>query len=121
MRHSIEHGVALAVHAEMQIRTMPRWEIVTPASLGVVTFRATELDDDAHRGLVEGLTGSGVATLSSTELRGRTVLRLCTLNPSTGPEDVDLTLDTLERLAAPAGTGSRRDDQRGTARPRGVT
>ena len=40
-----------------------------------------------------------LATLSSTVLDGRTVLRLCTVNPRTTREDVEATLARVEELA----------------------
>ena len=39
-REAIEHGLALAEHAERRIASDPAWELVTPARLGIVTFRA---------------------------------------------------------------------------------
>jgi hypothetical protein len=45
---------------------------------------------------VAQLTAEGWATLSSTTIMERTVLRLCTLNPLTTDEDIR---GTLERLA----------------------
>ena len=32
-------GIALAEHAEAVLADDPRWELVTPAQLGIVTFR----------------------------------------------------------------------------------
>ena len=95
IRAGIEHGLELARHAEARVRELPGWEVVTPASLGVVTFRKVELDDAGHRRLAASVAAAGVAALSSTELRGRTVLRLCTINPRTTRDDVDVTLESL--------------------------
>ena len=39
-RAAIEHGLALAEHAEAVLARDPAWEVVTPARLGIVTFRA---------------------------------------------------------------------------------
>jgi aromatic-L-amino-acid/L-tryptophan decarboxylase len=38
--------------------------------------------------------------LSTTRLKGETVLRMCTINPRTTDADVDETLARIERLAA---------------------
>ena len=38
-REAIDHGIALAEHAESAVRDRAGWEVVTPAQLGVVTFR----------------------------------------------------------------------------------
>ena len=56
------------------------WEIASPASLGVVTFHRPGVDSDA---MVRRITASGYAAPSTTVLEGRTVARLCTINPRT--------------------------------------
>src|SRR3546814_2456251 len=37
--HAIDHGIALAKALEAQLRSLPGWQIVSPAQLGIVTFR----------------------------------------------------------------------------------
>lgn len=102
---AVEAGIARAEFAEREIRTRAGWEVVTPARLGVVSFRwapagAGEAElDAANLALVERIFQDGTAMLSSTRLRGRTVLRLCTINPRTTDEDVTRTLELLDRLA----------------------
>ena len=44
----------------------------------------------------------GFAMLTSTILRGRTVLRLCTINPRTTADDIRETIARLERFAGTA-------------------
>ena len=39
-RDAIEHGIALAEHAEDLLDAHPGWDVVTPARLGIVTFPA---------------------------------------------------------------------------------
>ena len=48
-RAAIEHGLALAEHAERRLARDPAWEVVTPARLGIVTFRPSGADDERHR------------------------------------------------------------------------
>ena len=88
-------GVDLAEFAEAGLRESGRWEIVTPAQLAVVTFRHVTATDEAHARLVERLVEDGSAMVSTTVLRGRTVLRLCTINPRTAESDIR---DTIERM-----------------------
>ena len=71
------------------------WEIVTPAQLGVITFAARGLDDAAHAERARRLTESGFAAVSCTELAGRTVYRLCLINPLTTLADVEATVSRL--------------------------
>jgi glutamate/tyrosine decarboxylase-like PLP-dependent enzyme len=98
-RAAVAHGIALAEHAEAQLRARDGWEVVTPAQLGIVTFRRAGLDDTAHTRLSAATVEDGYAAPSTTVVRGRVVLRLCTINPRTTFEDVDATLDVMERLA----------------------
>jgi hypothetical protein len=42
----------------------------------------------------------GFALATSTVLNGRTVLRLCTINPRTTEADIEQTLDWLDVIAA---------------------
>jgi glutamate/tyrosine decarboxylase-like PLP-dependent enzyme len=107
-RDAVAYGLELAEHAERRLRAEPHWEVVSPATLGIVTFRHLPTGgpvddatlDDHQRRLTRRLTDDGFAMLSSTELHGRTVLRLCTINPRTTAADVEATLARLHALAA---------------------
>jgi len=98
-RAAIERGFVLAGFTEACLRGMPGWEIVTPAQMGIVCFRYAALDDAAHLNLVQMLLEDGFALITSTILRGRTVLRTCTINPRTTEADIQSTLERLDRLA----------------------
>lgn len=105
LRDAVAWGVSLAEAAEDELRSSEAWEVVTPAQLGIVTFRyrgEEGLDpsamDDLQRRLTAALTADGFAMLSTTVLAGRTVLRLCTINPRTTEDDVRETVRRLERL-----------------------
>lgn len=105
LRGAIAWGVRLAEAAEEELRASDAWEVVTPAQLGIVTFRYRRagLDaaalDDLQRRLTSALTADGFAMLSTTVLSGRTVLRLCTINPRTTEDDVRETVRRLGWLA----------------------
>ena len=96
-REAIEHGIALAEHAEAVLHAHPAWEVVTPAQLGIVTFRAAGAADP---GLPAAALADGFAYLSTTSVRGATALRLCTINPRTTREDVERTIERLAVLRA---------------------
>jgi glutamate/tyrosine decarboxylase-like PLP-dependent enzyme len=85
---AVERGIALAESAEDLLAAHEELEVVTPAQLGVVTFRAVALDDDAHTRVAAAVTDDGYAAITSTVLHGRRVLRLCTINPSTTESDI---------------------------------
>ncbi len=94
---AVERGIALAERAEQLVRADPFWEVVTPAQLGVVTFAAVGASGEDHGRAATALSDDGYASLTTTTLHGRSVLRLCTINPATTEEDLT---GTLARLAA---------------------
>ena len=52
--------------------------------------------DIINQQLVDAMIADGFAMVSSTTLRGHTVLRLCTINPRTRESDLRETLQRLE-------------------------
>ena len=98
-RAAIEHGFALAEFTEACLRKMPGWEIVTPAQMGIVCFRYAGADDATHLALVQELIRDGFALITSTILRGRTVLRMCPINPRSTEADVEQALSKLDQFA----------------------
>jgi len=95
-REAVAHGIALAEHAEAVLRSRPGWEVVTPASLGIVCFTRAGVDDSA---VSAQMVSEGYAASSTTVLRGQTVLRLCTINPRTTFAEIEETIDRMERVA----------------------
>jgi glutamate/tyrosine decarboxylase-like PLP-dependent enzyme len=102
---AIEWGMGLAEHAERMLAGRDGWEIVTPAQLAIVTFRFVPRGmsapdvDEANRRIASAMAAEGFALLSTTALDGRTVLRLCTINPRTTLDDIEETILRLERRA----------------------
>jgi glutamate/tyrosine decarboxylase-like PLP-dependent enzyme len=102
---AIEHGFEMAELAERHLRDAPGWEIASGAQMAMVAFRyaprarAPEEIDALNAKIVRCLAADGYAMLSSTRLNGRTVLRLCTINPRTTAEDIVGTVHRLEGLA----------------------
>jgi aromatic-L-amino-acid/L-tryptophan decarboxylase len=103
-RRAIAHGIHLACYAELCVRAIPVWQLITPASLGIVTFRyappgASEEEVDKINGTIaERCLSDGFAFVVTTKVTGRTALRLCTINPRTTEADIAETLDHLRRL-----------------------
>lgn len=95
---AIDRGVALAEYAERVVAADPHLEVVCPARLGIVNFAGVGCDDAAHARAAAAITESGFAAVSSTVLRGRTVLRLCVINPRTTTADIDETVRRLSEL-----------------------
>ncbi|MGH7571333.1 MAG: pyridoxal phosphate-dependent decarboxylase family protein [Gemmatimonadota bacterium] len=104
-RRAVERGIENAEFAEALLRETGVWEIVTPARLGVVTFRYAPPDlsaEEARRitlGLVEATQADGFTLVSSTTLREEPVIRLCPINPRTTREDLEASVWRLGDVA----------------------
>jgi aromatic-L-amino-acid decarboxylase len=100
-RKAIARGIQLAEIAERELRASGDWEVVTSASLAIVTFRylvpgRPEAEIDALQGrIVEAMLADGYAIASSTVLNGRPVLRFCMINPRTTDDEVR---ETIRRM-----------------------
>ena len=92
---AVEAGIRLAERAQSMIDADPGWACVTPAQLGIVTFTRPGWSAADHAARVAALTDDGFAAVTSTTLRGRSALRLCTINPRTTEADI---AETLARL-----------------------
>ena len=97
-RAAVAHGIALAEHAERVLREVPGWEVVTPAQLAIVCFRR-DGDDALQTRIAQAMIADGFAAPSTTEVRGRVALRLCTINPRTTFEDVERTIALMDSCA----------------------
>lgn len=107
---AVEHGLAMAEHVQSRLETDARWRVMAPATLAIVAFRYQHagmdeasldgLNDRINRELVE----SGCAFTTTTEVKGRKSLRLCTINPRITPELLDDVLSKMgeigDRLSA---------------------
>lgn len=98
-RHAVTRGFELAEFAEKELRTRESCEILSPAEMGIVAFRFGT-SDELQTKLVELMLRDGFAFLTSTTLKSRTALRLCTINPRTTEDDIVQTIDRLEKFAA---------------------
>ena len=102
IREAIDRGIRHAELAEKLLRECPVFEVVTPAQLGIVSFRYTPTVrscqdvDTLNARIVETCIKDGYAMISSTVLAGRTTLRLCTINPRTTEQDL---VETVARIA----------------------
>ena len=110
-RDAIERGFVLAEQAEARLRLEARWEIVSPARMAIVCFRSVphgmpvEKLNAFNQRLADRMFRDGFAALTTTVLRGMTVLRMCTINPRTTHEDIEATIVRLGQLAEEQATG----------------
>jgi aromatic-L-amino-acid/L-tryptophan decarboxylase len=105
-RSAVVQGLHLARYAERQVRALPiGWELLTPASMGILTFRyapagASEREMAAmNLDIAERCLSEGFAFVATTQVKGKAALRFCTINPRTTEEDIARTLHQLDELA----------------------
>ncbi len=102
MREAIARGIRRAEYAAERLRAMPGFEILSPAQFGVVCFRARPADftdgeelDDLNARINARVNATGRFLTSSTRLRGRFSLRLCTQVHRMTEGDIDEVLDAM--------------------------
>ena len=104
LRGAVQKGIDNAHRAETILRGLGCFEIVTPAQLGVVTFRfipppgTTMSCDDLAKRLYDANRERGYSMLTTTVIRGKTVLRVCTINPRTTEADLQSSMQLLADL-----------------------
>jgi aromatic-L-amino-acid decarboxylase len=104
LRAAVAKGIALAEEAQRAVERTRHLRVVTPAQLAVLTFRHEVEGDSPPQGdarqqyIVRRMFADGFATVTTTQLRGRTVLRLCTINPRTTRDDIWQTIERLQRF-----------------------
>ena len=97
-RAAIDNALDLAELARQRIAGDDRLEALAPGELGITCFRRRVEggEDEAGRvneALVAAYEASGRGLVSSTSLGDRYAVRLCVLNHTTGPQDVEDVLD----------------------------
>ena len=122
-RAAIDRAMDLTLEAQRRIEADPCLELVTPASLGVLTFRqrgragdTADAVDRRNERIVASLAAAGDLLLTGTTIRGRYAIRLCVLNHSSGGGDVAYALDRVagwqERPSDPQDESAGRGDER---------
>lgn len=107
VRDQIEHDLSLANLAEQRLAEDDLFEIVRPTVLSIVVFRHRQRPgenetDRAARDLelIEAILEDGTLMLSSTELEGRTALRMAIMNHRTDQREVERSVNKIRSLAA---------------------
>lgn len=101
-RQAIDGALDLALEAQRRIEEAPGLELLSPAALGIVCFRAhpagldgDEALDALNARILQKLNRDGSAMMSSTRIRGSYALRLCIMNWRTTADDVARILEAV--------------------------
>ncbi|KAJ9615548.1 hypothetical protein H2200_001623 [Cladophialophora chaetospira] len=109
----IDHGIQLAEAAEQAFRKLENWKIVTPAQLGIFNFSyvAWSINLDGEREVSESLServnveaskraiSRNIAAPLTTRLHGKLNLRMCTISPNLGTDQLLEVVHALDSLA----------------------
>lgn len=102
---AIDHGFALAEALAAALRERPGWRIVSPAQLGIVTFRYEPpghdpaMLDALNTALARQMVDDDVAAPLTTRLDGVVVLRACTISPRATTADIGLMVAEMDGRA----------------------
>ena len=100
---AIDHGFVLAQWAEDELKTCEDVEMISPAHMAMVNFRYnpqgyTEKQKDAlNQQISRKMVQSGYAGVFTTELKGKKVLRICSIHPETTEKDIRTTVQRLHQ------------------------
>lgn len=107
IRAAIAEAMERATQAEMFVRAVPGLEVLSPATLGIVCFRARPLAaadaiaTDARTECINAaLNADGRWLISTTRIRGALALRICPIGFRTTIQDMRELIDETARLAA---------------------
>jgi len=101
-RSAIDQGIKNAEYVQSLFEEQPQWEIVTPASIGVINFRFNPghaLPTDFHTHLSRDIILDGYAMITPTRIKDVEVLRICAINPRTTQDDFKKTVSKLTAMA----------------------
>ncbi|KAJ3466622.1 hypothetical protein MRS44_004186 [Fusarium solani] len=101
----IDHGFRLAEIAQEEVKKSKNWEVTSAASMAIVTFRyappgktdeeLNDLNTAISRKLVEG----NIAGILTTKLRGRVVLRICSISPLLSGDEMAGIIRQVDKVA----------------------
>ncbi|NIJ38915.1 glutamate/tyrosine decarboxylase-like PLP-dependent enzyme [Sphingopyxis panaciterrae] len=109
---AIDHGFELAAALEEALRERPHWRIVSPAQLGIVTFRYAPPGRDANAldalntAIARRMIDDNAGAPLTTRLDDAVVLRACTISPEATVGDIRAMVADLDaRAVEMAGAG----------------
>jgi glutamate/tyrosine decarboxylase-like PLP-dependent enzyme len=105
---AIDRGFAAAETAEALLRARPHWRLMSPASMGIVGFRAApqgwspDACDRLNAAIAARVRAEGRDMIATTELKGRVGLRMCPINPRLDLAELEGSISRLDEAARAA-------------------
>ncbi len=104
-KRAVERGFELAEYTQELLQMNPVWRIVSPAYMGIINFQYVpkKLSEDQVNELSKRISkkilDDGYAMIITTQLNGKTVLRMCPIHPELTFEELKETVQRLEEFA----------------------
>jgi L-2,4-diaminobutyrate decarboxylase len=101
----IDQGFILAEAAEKELKALPNWTIVSNAQMAIINFRfqpeskSEEELDQLNSLISQKLVKDNVATVLTTRLLGKTVIRICAIHPELTEEGMSSVIKALDAAA----------------------
>lgn len=101
----IDHGCALAESAEAELKRLENWEILSPATLGILVFRYAPVSrsereiDELNITISKKLLAENVAGALTTKLLGKIALRICAISPELSLEEMVRIITKIDETA----------------------
>ena len=105
MGEAIAHGFRLAEWAADEIAHTPDWRIESPPQMAIFTFRFApasmtgDEQDAVNREISRRAIEDGFCAVLTTQLGGRTVLRICAIHPEATESDLRESVRRLHAIA----------------------
>lgn len=105
MKDDVTQGILLAEYIEHLLSQETHWELISPASLGIVAFRVKLAADEAtndqfNQRLSSYVLEQGYAMITTTTLNHRVALRMCPIHPRLTKGDLDQTFAYMNTFIA---------------------
>lgn len=119
LRAAVQRGIDNAEAVEACLRELGCFEIITPAQLGVVTFRYRAPGHDVAesnaltRAIYEANRERGFSMLTTTIIRGMQALRICAINPRVEDAQLRRSVEILAEIGGELSgrTGASRSEE----------
>jgi L-2,4-diaminobutyrate decarboxylase len=101
----IDKGFQNAEAAQKRLQELPDWKIIAPAQMAIVVFRyaPTGLDantlDEINRAVSRRAIETNTACILTTQMEGRTVLRIVSIQPDLAEHEMTDIIDKLNDIA----------------------
>lgn len=103
----IDHGFKLAQYLEWAINNSEGWEVKTPGSLAILTFRyapqrvkSPQALNHLNELISSEMIAQNIAIIWTTRVRGEVRLRMCMINPTQEISDVDAVVNALNSASS---------------------